>query len=416
MDDISVLYINWDGFAYYYYEEAHRLGLVPVIDRLRAEGSFFENARCGVPPITNPMQTAISSGVYSSGTGNVKLYYDKALRTVVSQRRENKAENIVQALARQGVSVASVHHFTFEENGCSASDPERPFIFIEQSNYLARFRELLRLYKGETVHLNGETRHVTTAAPRFVAAYFDDLDTIGHNNGKLAPVAQSQEQRMKNVLWRLHQMDEALGEFIEGLKAAKINDRIALFLITDHGMTPFLFNKKAAAAYEDFLGVPATFGLKCKVLLSGQTPRDDTDIVVCSAGLSLMLSYLSPAAQDMAGALVDAFQKKPYIGRMMTADELVKTGAFPFCDLYVSPRPPYILRRKAIPVGANHDSLEESARHIFSLAAGNGIRRGALINRRVDNIDFAPTMAALLGAEPPRQNVGKIIRECMDID
>ena len=64
----QVLYLNWDGFASYYYEAAAERGIIPVLEGLREQGVFFEDARCGVPPITNPMQTAIASGAYSKKT------------------------------------------------------------------------------------------------------------------------------------------------------------------------------------------------------------------------------------------------------------------------------------------------------------------------------------------------------------
>ncbi|MGN0745836.1 MAG: alkaline phosphatase family protein [Aristaeellaceae bacterium] len=407
-----VLYINWDGFAYDYYEKAHQRQLVPVLDGLRAQGVFFADARCGVPPITNPMQTAIASGVYAAGTGNVKLYYDREKDMVVGQRRENRAENMVQALRRQGISAASVHHFTFEDNGCSAGDPAYPFIFIEDSSYRQRFRELLRLYRGEKVALGGERRSVVRN-PRFVAVYFDDLDTLGHNNGRLAPRGRCEEERVENVLWRLQQMDAALGEFLEGLKEWGIYDKMAIFLLTDHGMTPFSFGPQSQQAYEDLLATVRAFGLSCQVLGAQQRPLPDTDVVLCSAGLSMMLTCRTPRAQRLLEPLRECLACKPYIGRMETARELEEEGAFAFCDLYLSPKPPVILRASAMPVGANHDSLEETSRHIFAMAWGNGIRQGEVVSGRVFNIDFAPTMALLLQADPPAQCRGRILWPCL---
>ncbi len=409
----QVLYLNWDGFASYYYEAAAERGIIPVLEGLREQGVFFEDARCGVPPITNPMQTAIASGAYSEKTRNVKLYYDRARRQVIAQRRENAAEHIVDALWRQGRTVASVHHFTFEENGTYAGDPQRPYVFVEEGGYRARFRQLLRLYAGEPVCTGGQQMRVVQD-PDFTAVYFDDLDTVGHNNGKLAPVAENEAQRVENVLWRLSQMDAALGEFLQGLKNLGIYDRISFFLVTDHGMAPFSFGEESLAAYRELLALLEQEGYRYEVLGGGESPQKDTDIVLASAGLSLMLSFTKEPEEERVQRLKKLISEKSFVGGVMDAAELRREGSMPFCDLYISPAPPFIFREKGPRTGANHDSLDDSARRIFSLIWGSGIQKNVRIKRPVRNIDFASTMTALLGAEPPRDNMGRCITEALE--
>ncbi len=404
-NDRIIVYINWDGFASYYYNRASARALVPTIDGLRSQGVFFENARCGIPSITNPMQTAISSGAYAGKTGNVKIYYDKNLGMVVDQRRENKAENLANAFHRQGIAVASVHHFTFEENGTFAGDMQRPYVFLPYSNYIQRFDELYRILAGKKVH-TGDNLVTVEGIPRFVAMYIDDLDTIGHNNGKLAPVAASEEQRIEHVLWRLNQMDTVLGVFIEQLKALGIYNRLAFFLITDHGMTPFSFSNETVAAYHDLLDGLTQLGYTYEVLKGGMAPASGTDIVLCTAGLSLVLSFTRTTDQKKITELQMMLSKKPYVGRVMNSSEIQATGSADFCDLYISPKPPYIFKDLAPTVGGTHDSLDESSHQIFSLMWGSGIRKGVTVDKRISNIDFASTMARLLDADPPAQNEG----------
>lgn len=410
--DAHVLYLNWDGFSYDYYQEAHHRGMVPVIDDLIKKGTFFSNTWCGVPAITNPMQTAIASGAYSLATGNVKIHYDKTRKVVVQQRRENNAENIVQALTRQGVSVASVHHFTFEENGCSCLDPARPFIYTEGANYQDRFDELLNLYSGKKVQINGERRNVVLS-PRFVAVYFDDLDTIGHNNGKLVRKATTEPERFNHVLDRLRLMDTALGNFLKNMQNLSLYRDMSVFLITDHGMTPFAFGDDSSFARNDLFESFNHFSLQVELLSAGESPQAGTDVVLCTAGLSMLVSWISEKAISRTEEVLAFLSQKPYIGKLMTADELIKEGSFPFCDVYISPRPPLIFKNAPEAIGAGHDSLDGSSRRIFSLAWGKGIQQGLNIGRRVQNIDFAPTMTAILGVNPPGQSVGKVIEECL---
>ncbi|AEC01723.1 alkaline phosphatase family protein [Parasphaerochaeta coccoides] len=412
-EDRHVVYINWDGFAKYYYDIATKRGLIPVLDRLRDQGVFFENAWCGLPAITNPMQTAISSGAYAGKTGNVKLHYDRKIRQVIDQRHENRAENLAQSFWRQGLSVASIHHFTFEENGTYAGDKERPYIATSDSNFIQRFSELYRLLASEKVH-TGNTLVELGAPPRFIAVYMDDLDTVGHNNGKLAPAAASEEGRIENVLWRLNQMDSALGIFLEKVSALPICDRLSFFLITDHGMTPFAFSPETKMAYEYLLAVLKDRGYRYEVLVGGQSPDASTDVVLCSAGLSLMLTFTEAMPISQIASLKEELEGKWYVGKVMTGREIAATGSMDFCDLYISPAIPYIFKDAAPAVGATHDSLDDSALRIFSLMWGNGIRKNTTVDTRIRNIDFAPTMAKLLDAEAPAQNEGRLIAEALE--
>jgi len=73
-----VVYINWDGFARYYYDLANQgtTARTPVINELISQGVFFENAYTGIPAITNAMQPAIVSGAWPATTGNETGFMD----------------------------------------------------------------------------------------------------------------------------------------------------------------------------------------------------------------------------------------------------------------------------------------------------------------------------------------------------
>ena len=106
MADRIVIYFNFDGFAYYYYQIAHERNLIPFIDFLIANGVFFESCYTGIPAITNPMQCAISSGCYSGRTKNVKIYYDKETRTIISQKEKTELKILLIAYNAKELNVA----------------------------------------------------------------------------------------------------------------------------------------------------------------------------------------------------------------------------------------------------------------------------------------------------------------------
>lgn len=243
--------------------------------------------------------------------------------------------------------------------------------------------------------------------------YMDDLDTVGHNNGTLAPVAATEEQRMETVMWRLNLMDRALAHFLERVSQLDIYPRISFFLITDHGMTPFQCTDTSRSAYHDLLSVLTAKGYRYEVLKTGEHPSPSADIVLCSAGLSLMLSFVQPVPFDEILALQALVSAKPYVGKVMNTHEIQATGSANFCDLYISPAVPYIFKDQAPQVGATHDSLDETSQHVFALMWGAGIKKNLTIDTSVNIIDFAPTMAHLLNASPPAQNEGRCIIEAL---
>lgn len=410
----KIIYLNWDGFAYYYYRAAHEQGLVPTIDKLVEKGVLFENAYSGVPSITNPMQTAMASGAYAGKTGNVKLYYDKKLRMVIEQRRENNAENIINALKRQGYRCASVQHFTFENNGTEYADSDSPYVFFPHSNYSQRFSFISDLLQGKRIP-SGDDMIIPSGEYDFIAAYFDDLDTIGHNNGKLVPIAENEEERIRNVLWRLKQMDSALGFFLSECSEKGLYDSLSIFLLTDHGMSPFSFNQVSLDDYNDLLDTISKKGYTYRVLKEGEKLYRDVDIVFASAGMSLMLSFTDENVPDCTIADIrQAIEDKPYVGTIMDKHELIADGSLGFCDLYISPRVPGIFKDYAPECGATHDSLDDTSQHIFSLMAGSGIRKNNRISRKIRNIDFASTMCRLLGADAPKDNEGICIMDSLE--
>lgn len=411
MADRIVIYFNFDGFAYYYYQIAHERNLIPFIDFLIANGVFFENCYTGIPAITNPMQCAISSGCYSGRTKNVKIYYDKETRTIISQKRENRAENIINCLQRQGIKCGSIHHFTFEDNGTVLKKEASPYVFYEGASFAQRFEMLKNLLTGKRVP-SGDDFIKASCDIRFIAVYFDDLDTIGHNNGKLAPIARCEKDRIENVIWRLSQLDRELEKFFDFVESIGLGDALSCFFLTDHGMTPFTFNEGSLANYNDLLSTLNSYTYE--ILSPGMKASEETQIVLTSAGLSLLLSFTEKYPnREKLNHLKTVLLGKSYVGMVLDRYELMEDGAMDFCDLYISPRVPYIFKDNAPRIGANHDSLDDTSMHIFSLMYGNGIKKGVKIARKVRNIDFASTMTKVLNANPPENNCVECVLEAL---
>ena len=114
IEDAKVVYINWDGFARYYYDALLTDAMniyAPTLSQIIQEGVFFNNLHNTMPSITNPVQNQILSGGTSFVTGNVYRYYDRNLNKVIQQQRENKADTIVNVALNEGLSVMSFSHY-----------------------------------------------------------------------------------------------------------------------------------------------------------------------------------------------------------------------------------------------------------------------------------------------------------------
>jgi len=385
-----VVYINWDGFAWYYYELANRndVSKTPVIDSLIKQGVLFINAYTGIPSITNPMQSAIVSGAWPAATGNCYKYYDKEKKMVIQFRRDNKAENIAEAAVRQGLSIASIHQFILENRGTKAGDPRRPYIQVgSHTDYEARFNAAIKLIKGEPVG-RGSCRVKLEKTPGFIAIYMDDLDGIGHN-GRLTcrlVSAPTEVKRLKNVVNRLQQMDRKLGEFIQACKDMGIYESMSFILTSDHGMAPFGQQGRRSDDYgisklPDLVNSIRRLGYNTEVLSGGEKPKKDTRIVIVTAGLEVQLSFTGDYTYKDTENIIDGIKSKAYIGQIMKKDEMTERGAMDgFADLLISPGVPYSFKTESRRYKARgqHDSLDDRAQHIFSIMWGRGINKKGL--------------------------------------
>ncbi|MEG1389864.1 MAG: alkaline phosphatase family protein, partial [Angelakisella sp.] len=313
VDGNIIIYINWDAFAEYYYDLAQQGGTsrTPVLNSLIAEGVHFTDMNSGLPSITNPMQTAILSGAWPETTMNPYRYYNPVQDKVIGFARENEAENMAQAMVRQGFRVASVNQFVLEsreeanvyhgkkyyDKGCAVGNKQAAY-FTSGDNGLDRFDGMIALIKGEPVG-TGANRMQLDKLPNFIAGYMDDLDALGHNETAAGydGVAQAttEQGRRDNVLNRLELLDAKLGELVAACKATGLYDRMTFVLGTDHGMHPFGSQNGGTDDYtvsklQGIYDIISEHGVKYEYVAAGKVPLSSTQLVIVSAGLQLQFT------------------------------------------------------------------------------------------------------------------------------
>lgn len=429
-EDTYIVYMNFDGFARYYFDAYladENLSKDSTLKKLMSEGTFFENLRNALPSITNPCQNQVLSGATSAVTKNVYRYYSKSQNMVIQQERENSSKILPQVTVENGISTASVAHYLAEPY-LNFKDQDKLYITTDgtdpavagtalEGSYLDRFNQLIKLIKGEPLKTSGQTVTVTEV-PRFIVFYADDLDALGHNESDKYGVAraETEEGRMQNVLARLKLMDDKLGEFIEACKEAGIYDKMTFFLTTDHGMTPFgTQSANDAENYElskfgdlcaDIQKFNKTFNVE--MVVPNQSPSAKTNVVAVSANLNVQLTFKDGITDSQLQTLKTYLMTKKYIANVLTRQELEEMGYWTeAADMIITPAEHYCFSGQTFAkyiARGQHDSTLPSANNVFGIAWGKGIKKGYVYEDTAYNYDFGVTMAACLGVTLPNAN------------
>lgn len=401
----NLIYINWDGFGYYYYLAANRKPYrgTPNINYLAKHGVLFTNLYTGIPSITNPMQAAIVTGAYSEVTWNVYKYFDSKSNRVELCKRTNKGLTIGEVLVDNNINFASIQQFALEEKGAERNQPTNLYVQPE-GNYKKRFEEAKRLIREKAIEY------------RALFIYMDDLDSIGHNNlysrGKIK--AFTEKGRMKNVVSHLIDMDRGLGDFIGFLEEENIYANTNILLTTDHGMVSF----KGKSGINEVIQVLKGLGFADVVYLdSGESPPREWDVIMVGVEIQLQLYFKEDMGETKLEDIKAELEKIEIVGECMTKQQLQERGTADFfADILISPSPPHHFSGKRdryyLP-RANHDSLDDRAQHIFGLLSGPSFKEGIEHKEKIYNIDFIPTLCYAMGIPIPQDARGKILTDIL---
>lgn len=398
-----LLYINLDGFGKYYYDQMADREELKGINRLKKNGSFFEQAYTGIPSITYPMQSAIVSGCYSEKTGNCDKIWDRSSNQVVLLRRLNRAETIGEVLEKERVTTVSIQQFTLENRGCRRDDPEHLYV-QPGGDYKKRFEILERLITDQEIETeNGKM--VYEKLPDAIFLYVDDLDTIGHNPEFCR--TDVEEKRVHNVQQRLREIDAEIHRLLELLERKKLLEETYLLLTTDHGMISCTEDRtvqlKEALERYGFEKVCCCW--------EGDVP-EKTEVLLTGHGIQCQIYLPKTFGKKQRMELKAYLQTFDFAESVLTKEELVEKGVCEeYADILISPKEGMGFAFGGMEKGklyASHDSVNEKCQHIFAILAGPDVRKGYIEPRRVKNIDFIPSLAERMGWRRPENAVGRL--------
>lgn len=375
----SVIVLSWDGMRHDY---AGRAGL-PALARMQRDGARAARLTPPFPSNTFPSHVSLATGTHPDRHGIVNNTFRDPVRGRFDYSNDAdwiEAEPLWVAAERQGVHSAVFFWVGSETDwhGVGASLRVTPFdSSVREAEKVDRLLSWLDLPEPER--------------PRLLMAWWHGPDAAAHRFG---PDAAEVERA-------LVEQDAQLGRLLAGIDARHLWDTTTLLLVGDHGM--------------------ASAGR----VLDAQAALRNADIgadVETGGGVALVYLHAAgdaSAARRALARLPDVAVYAPGEAPAHLRADFGPRGG----DLLLLARPPGRFARadagvferwlqRWLPAGLvaapgvhGYDPLLDDMGATF-LALGRGVPAGAELGP-VHAIDVAPTVAALLGIEPPRDAEGR---------
>jgi predicted AlkP superfamily pyrophosphatase or phosphodiesterase len=376
-----VIVLSWDGVRHDYLDRT----ALPALDRIQASGLRAERLIPVFPSNTFPNHVSLATGTYPDRHGiidNVFRDRERGLYDYSAEADWLAAEPIWAAAERQGVRSAVFFWVGSETDwrGTGASYRKAPFDGdIGEAEKVDQILAWLDLPKGER--------------PGLIMAWWHGADGVGHMKGPNHP----------DIAAQLLEQDGHLQRLLAGVDERERWPSTSLLVVSDHGMT------------EVTETVPIRESLEAAGIAAKVIPRSSTASV----------DLEDPADQDAAFAALNAIPGvKAYpeesIPEALRVRYPARTG-----DLMAITTPPRTfyeaswIQSAILWFGASFRDWtpgmhgyapEHPDMGAILLGMGRGVPRGKRIGP-VRSIDVAPTIARLLGIDPPTGSEGVAIAE-----
>jgi len=220
----TVVLISLDGFRYDYLEKYNP----PTLNKLAKSGVRARWMIPSFPTKTFPNHYTIATGLYPQNHGIVEnSVYDSGAVLTMGNRKEVEnprwwlGEPIWATAEKQG-QIAASYFFVGTETVIGGEIP------TFWRKYNGRVPNEMRVDKILSyLDLPAEKR------PTMLTLYFSDTDDAGH---EFSPDAEETRYAVWNV-------DRQIGRLMDGLKQRKIDEKVNVIVVSDHGMAAVDFRK-----------------------------------------------------------------------------------------------------------------------------------------------------------------------------
>jgi predicted AlkP superfamily pyrophosphatase or phosphodiesterase len=218
--DQILLLVSFDGWRWDYLDRLP----APNLKALAARGVRATELIPAFPSFTFPNHYTLVTGLYPEHHGIVhntidELTYPFRFTMSAPTAREGRwwgGEPIWVTAERQGRRAAPIF-WAGSEAPIGGVRPTLWLPFDDRVSNLDRVKQTLEL-----LALPPDRR------PSFVTAYFSEVDHAGHESGPDS----------RELVAAVSDLDEALGQLVDGVRRLGLEDRTTIVVVSDHGMTP----------------------------------------------------------------------------------------------------------------------------------------------------------------------------------
>ena len=368
----TVILISLDGVRHDYLDR----GPLPALDRIAREGLRAERLIPVFPSSTFPGHVSLATGTTPDVHGIVdNEFWDPARGERFDYSNDAswiEAEPLWVTAERQGVPAATFFWVGSETDwrGIGARHRIAPFDSgVGEAEKVAQITAWLDL--------------PAVARPRLIMTWWHGVDRTGHRYGPDHP----------EIAADLAAQDHHLGVLLAALDARNAWDHTTLVVVSDHGMTTAEHTIPLAETLEN-----------ADVEARVETGSAFAHVFVADAAERLRAAR---ALEGLDGVRVDRRDALPETAHLVHPE---RSG-----DLLVRALPGYTFRRGGLLARVGDLLGRRRGFHGYApdhpdmagifLAMGRGIDAGARTGP-VPMIDVAPTVAALLGIDPPSDAMG----------
>lgn len=373
-----VVVLSWDGVRHDFPDRT----ALPGLERMARDGLRAGRLIPVRPSNTFPGHVSLATGTYPDRHGIIDNHFIDRQRgryRMSSDADWIEAEPLWIAAERQGVPAATYFWVGSESDWrgqgtryrIAPFDGDRP-----ESVKVERILDWLALPAAER--------------PRLIMSYWAGADSVGHDHG---PDSDA-------VVDQLRSQDRRLQDLLAGMDELDLWSYTTLILVSDHGMTEM-------ASYLDLRGALADAGIEARVTGSAVAQVYLADPAQTAAALDA-IETLAPL-RAYRGAEVPGAYRMSHSRR--TGDIVVFTE-----PPYTFSRPPGLaghLRGWLHALGFSFGGHGYDPRHPHMSGVFYALGRGVpddLSVAEIHQVDLAPTVARLLGMQPPASSEGRPVR------
>jgi len=376
-----VIVLSWDGVRHDYLDRAE----FPGLGRIETDGLRAERLIPIFPSSTFPNHVALATGTHADRHGIVGNVFRDSERGVHKRAADAEwidAEPLWVAAERQRV-LAAVFFWVGSEtdwHGIGATYRKVPFDSdVGEAEKVDQILAWLDLPEAQR--------------PGLIMAWWHGTDHVGHTKGPNHP----------DIAIELQKQDDHLTRLLAGIDRRDGWGHTTLLIVSDHGMTEATGRIQVRESLE-------RAGIAADVL----------------AGAAVARVYLEdPKLQDAAYRVLDTLSNSKTYTAETIPDALRVKHPSRNGDLMLVATPPHTFRKLSLirtavswfgarfmhwKMGVHGYVPDHPDMGTIFLGMGRGLPRGVRIGA-VRTIDIAPTIAVLLGIDPPAQAEGRAIRE-----